>query len=347
MIMEKKLFKILFRCDSSSDIGLGHLIRCLTVAEELQKQHQIVFATMKNDTNLYIKDKNFTTFLKEKDESEEAFLERIKSILKPNILVLDKKYPYSIDCLKEFKQSNIRIVMLDNICPGLSVCDEIIFPNAHLDKNILKKYLSAERISQIKTGLEYIILRNEILDLKNKINHNLHNPPNILVTTGGTDPEGVLLKLIPWLKEMKFKANFLVLVGKAFKYKDELKKIIINLPDNFKVLPYSLEEFTKADIAICTFGVSIYEMIYLQIPTICISHSRENAKSVKILRERYNVIEDLGYFKDVTSKTLYGAITRLLTNKEYYKSVIKECDNLIDRKGAYRLGQLITGVENV
>lgn len=338
--------KIIFRCDASSDIGLGHLIRCLTVAKELQKQHQIIFATMKDDTNLYIEDKNFTTFLKEKDESEEAFLERIKSILKPNILVLDKKYPYSIDCLKEFKQSNIRTVMLDNICPGLSVCDEIVFPNAHLDKNVLKKYLSTGRINQVKTDPEYIILRNEILDLKNKINHNLHNPSNILVTTSGTDPEGILLKLIPWLKEMKLKANILILVGQAFKYKDELEKIIINLPDNFKILSYSLEKFLKADIVICTFGISIYEMIYLQIPTICISHSKENAKGAKILKKKYNIIEDLGYFKDVNLKTLYSAITRLLTNEEYYKNMVKECDNLIDGKGAYRLGQLITGGKN-
>jgi len=341
--MEKKLFKILFRCDASTDIGMGHLIRCLAVAEELQKQHQIIFATMKDDTNLYIKDKNFKTFLKEKDVSEEVFIERIKSILKPDILVLDKKYPYSIDCLKKFKQSNIRIVMLDNICPGLSECYEIIFPNAHLDKNILKKYLSAERISQVKTGLEYIILRNEILDLKNKINHNLHNPPNILVTTGGTDPEGILLKLIPWLKEMKLKANILILISQAFKYKDELKKIIINLPDNFKVLPYSLEEFKKADVAICIFGVSIYEMIYLQIPTICISHSRENAKSEKILKERYNVFEDLGYFKNITPNILYRAIMKLLADEKKSKILAKRCLNLIDGKGAKRVANITIG----
>ncbi len=311
------------------------------MANELQSQHQIIFATMKDDANLFIRDNNFAIFLKEKDESEEVFLERIKSVLKPDTVVLDKKYPYSIDCLKEFKQSNIRTVMFDNICPGLSECDEIIFPNAHLDKNILKKYLSSERINQVKAGPEYIILRNEILDLKNKINHNFHYPPNILVTTGGTDPEGVLLKLIPWLKEMKLKANFLVLVGKAFKYKDELKKIIINLPGNFKVLPYSLEEFKKADIVICTFGISIYEMIYLQIPTICISHSRENAKAAKILKERYNVFEDLGYFKNITPNILYSGITKLLTDNKHYKILVKRCDNLIDRKGTYRLGQLI------
>jgi spore coat polysaccharide biosynthesis predicted glycosyltransferase SpsG len=335
--------KIVFRCDASSDIGLGHLIRCLTVAKELQSQYQIIFATTKDDTNLYIKNNNFLIFLKAKDESEEVFLERIKSILKLDTIVLDKKYTYNIDCLKGFKQNNIRTVMFDNICPGLSECDEIIFPNAHLDKNILRKYLSPKQINQVKAGPKYVILRDEILALKDKINHNLHNPPNIMVTTGGTDPEGVLLKLIPWLKEMKLKANIFILIGQAFKYKDELKKTIINIPDNFQVLPYSLEEFLEADIVICTFGVSIYEMIYLQIPTICISHSKENAQGAKILKEKYKAIEDLGCFRDITLNTLYNTIARLLQDEKYYKSFTLECENLFDNKGAYRVGQVIIG----
>jgi spore coat polysaccharide biosynthesis predicted glycosyltransferase SpsG len=335
--------KIVFRCDASPDIGLGHLIRCLAVAKELQKQNQIIFATTKDDMISYIKEVGFRIIFKEKDETEEKYLKRLNNIIYSNIVVIDKKYLYSIESLNDFKQNNIRIVMLDNICPGLSECDEIIFPNAHLDKNVLKKYLLAERINQVKTGPEYIILRDEILALKEKFNNNLHNPLKIIVTTGGTDPEGVLLKLIPWLKEMNLKANILILIGQAFKYKNELEKIIINLPDNFKVLPYSLEEFIKVDIVICTFGVSIYEMIYLQIPTICISHNRENTQSTKILKERYNIFEDLGYYEKITSKILYSAITKLLNDKKYHKNILKRFENLIDGKGAYRVGQIIIG----
>ncbi len=335
--------KIIFRCDASPDIGLGHLIRCLAVAKELQRQDQIIFATTKDDTNSYIKEAGFEIFSQEKNEIEEDFLNRIRSILNPNIIVIDKKYPYSLNCLDHLKQNKSKIIMIDNICEDMSIADEIIFPNAHLDKNILKKYLSPEQINQVKTGPEYIILRDEILALKKKINCNLHNPPNIIVTTGGTDPEGVLLKLIPWLKEMNLKANFLILIGRVFKYKEELKRTIITLPDNFQILPYSLEEFKKADMVICTFGVTIYEMIYLQIPTICISHSRENAKSAKILKEKYEVIKDMGFIENINPQALYPVIIKLLKNKTYYKKIIHKCSNLIDGKGAKRIGKIITG----
>ncbi len=335
--------KIIFRCDASSDIGLGHLIRCLAVAEELHSQYQVIFATFKDNTNSYIKDKRFTIFLKEKEESEEVFLERIVSTLKPDILFLDMKYPYGLDCLKKFKRGNTRIVMLDNICPGLSECDEIVFPNAHLDKNLLRKYLSQEQINHVKTGFEYVILRDEILALKDKVRHDLYTPPNIVVTTGGTDPEGVLIKLIPWVKEMNLKANILILVGQSLKFQNELEYLMDNLSDNFHVMPHSLPELIKGDIVICTFGVSIYEMIYLKIPTICISHNLENASSAKILKERYGVIEDMGYIKEINPQNLYMAITKLLTDKLYYVDMVRRCSNLIDGKGTKRVGKIIVG----
>ena len=337
--------KIIFRCDASSDIGLGHVIRCLAVAKELRRSNHIIFATAEDDTNSYIGDSNFEFFLKGRDETEEVFLDRVGSILKPDVFVIDKKYPYSQTILNRLKQNGIKIVMIDNICDGLSASDEVVFPAAHTDITLLREYLSQERITRVKTGPEYVILRDDILELKDRVRHDLHVPPNIVVTTGGTDPEGVLLNLITWLKEMDLEANILILVGQAFKFQDELEYLVDALPDNFCVMPYSLQDLIKGDIVICTFGVSIYEMIYLQIPTICISHSRENAEGARILKERYGVIEDMGYMKDMNPQRLYVAIARLLTDKAYYMDMVERCGNLIDREGAKRVGQMIVGGE--
>lgn len=356
--------RIVFRCDSSSDIGLGHVVRCLAVAKELKGENNIIFATTEDNTNSYIRDKKFEIFIKTIDEPEEVFLVRLNSILKPDVIVIDKKYSYSGRCLNDLKQDKTKIVMLDNVCEGLSASDEVIFPAAHLDPKLLEIYLPQDQLAHVKTGPEYIILRDEILELKNlsfkktflalpkkyytlypiKNVHASHTPPNIVVTTGGTDPEGVLLKLIPWLKEMDLAANILVFVGQAFKYKKELEPLIGNLPDNCRVMQYSLQELVKGDIAICTFGVSIYELIYLQIPTICISHSVENAYCARILKDRYGVIVDMGNIKDINPQDLYAAITELLTDGIYYKNMVERCDNFIDGEGAKRVGQMIIGV---
>ena len=340
----KNKMRIVFRCDSSSDIGLGHVVRCLSVAKEL-KSHNVVFASAEDPTNSLINEACFELFLKDDDEAEETFLTRMSTVLEPDVIAIDKKYLYQSTFLNRFRQnkSNKKIVMIDNICEGMSAADEIIFPTAHLDKKLLRKYLSQKQIDHVKTGPEYVILRDEILALKDQISHNLHTPPNIVVTTGGTDPEGVLLRLIPWLKDMNLDANVILLVGQAFKFKDELDNLIGDLPDNFSVMPYSLQELIKGDLVICTFGVSIYEMIYLQIPTICISHSLENANGAKILKERYGVIEDMGHVDNIDTGMLFMTISRLLTDKESYSNLSKRCDSLIGEDGAVRLEQVIVG----
>ncbi len=104
-----------------------------------------------------------------------------------------------------------------------------------------------------------------------------------------------------------------------------------------------MEEFLEADIVICTFGVSIYEMVYLQIPTICISHSKENAFVARTLKERYGVIEDLGFIENITPQNMHLLIKKLLKNKTYYQKIIRKCNNLIDEKGAERIREIIAG----
>jgi len=340
IVNEKSKKKIVFRCDASSEIGLGHVIRSLAVAKELQEKNKIIFASAVDQTNSYIREYDFEIFSKNDNENEETFLTRAITKLHPDVLFIDKKYSYDSAFLNELKKNNVKIMMMDNLCEGLSACDEIVFHSLHFDENLLKEYLSQEKIAHVKMGPKYIILRNEILSLKNKIERDLHNPPNIIVTTGGSDPKGVLIKIIKWLKEINLPANIYLLVGHAFKFKDQLEDIKENLPDNFRVVPYSPQEIIKADIVICTFGVTIYEMIYLQIPTICISHTVENANDSKIINEKYGVIKDMGYIDDINSGDLNIAIRNIMQEDKHQK-MVERCDNIIDGMGAKRVGEKI------
>ena len=217
--------KIVFRCDGSSEVGLGHLIRSLAVAKELQERNKIIFASTIDQTNSYIKEYDFEIFSKNDNENEETFLTRAITKLHPNVLFIDKKYSYESVFLNKLKKNNVKIIMMDNLCEGLPACDEIVFHNLYVDENLLKEYLPQEKIAHVKMGPKYIILRNEILSLKNKIERDLHNPPNIIVTTGGSDPKGVLIKIIKWLKEINLPANIYLLVGHAFKFKNQLDEI--------------------------------------------------------------------------------------------------------------------------
>jgi len=286
---------VIFRCDSSSEIGLGHLSRCIAIAKEIKKDNNVIFATIPDKTNTIIKNEDFGIFLKE-SETEEDFLLRSVNEIKPNIMVLDKKYSYKKDIIQQLKNFGVKIIIMDHICDGISEADEVIFPNAHLDKKLLNNYLSKKQIENVKSGPEYVIIRDEILDLKReklKSIKSIHDPPVVVITTGGSDPRGVLIKILPWLMEGNFNAEFRVLIGESFQQRDKLESIIHDMPNNFRILDYSPREFINADIVICTFGVTVYEMIYLQIPTICIAHTIQNDYACRILHKKIPLIKNI------------------------------------------------------
>ncbi len=67
----------------------------------------------------------------------------------------------------------------------------------------------------------------------------------------------------------------------------------------------------------------------------------------KIIEERYEIIEDIGFIGNLNPQNLYLVIKKLLENKTYYKKIIHKCDNLFDGKGAKRIGKIIVGGKNV
>lgn len=325
--------KIILRFDASVDVGFGHLYRMLSLEEYLKKENYILCGINSDDYTRKVLKKENIPFIEQGMNSKEDFVDTIIDYEKPDIVVFDQKYDYKKEDIIRWK-NKARLISIDYIGKDYQLMDKIIMPNAHFEES---KY---SEFNNIVFGPEYTIINKSILKLNPKISFP-KKVKNVVVTTGGTDPEGVLLKLIPWLKEMNLKANILILVGQSFKFQNELERLKGTLPDNFRVVPYSLPELIKGDIVICTFGVSIYEMIYLRIPTICISHNLENASGAKILKERYGVIEDMGYFKDINPQNLYMTITRLLTDNIYYMNIVERCDNLIDGKGAKRVAQII------
>ena len=327
--------KIILRFDASVDVGFGHLYRMLSLEEYLKRENYILCGINSDDyTKKFLKKENIP-FIEQGMNSKEDFVDKIIDYEKPDIVVFDQKHDYKKEDIIRWK-NRTRLISIDYIGKDYQLMDKIIMPNAHFEES---KY---SEFNNIVFGPEYTIINKSILKLHPKISFP-KKVKNIVVTTGGTDPKGVLIKLIFWLKEMNLKANILILVGQAFKFQNELKHLMSNLPNNFHVMPYSLQELIKGDIVICTFGVTIYEMIYLQMPTICISHTMENAKGAKILKERFEVIEDVGFIEDITPRDLYMRITKLLTDKMHYSDIIKRCDSLIDGNGAKRVGEVIVG----
>ena len=273
---------VILKLKASEDIGLGHLSRMITLGWILKDaKTDVIFAI--NDfeyAKKRLKDEGFS-FEVNRFNSDEIFIDFLTEKYRPNVVVVDEKYQYSVNDIKRW-QKHTRFISLDFIGEGYEICDKMVIPNAHFEE---EKY---PNFNNIVWGWDWVLINKEVFKLKPK-NELPRKINKIVITTGGSDPTGMLLKFLDWLKGCK--REILILVGDAFKDKDKLKSL--NLPANFKISPYHPSRLLEGDIALATFGVTIYELIYLNVTAICFGHTKENKEGCRTLGERCKMINPI------------------------------------------------------
>ena len=148
---------ILFRADSSSTIGTGHIMRDLVLATKY-KNADITFATQKLKGNINHKILKAGYKLKNlKSNSKKELVKLIKK-LHIDLLVIDH---YGIDYKKEKyikEKTGVKILSFDDTYEKHH-CDIVLNHNLGADK---KRYKSlVPTTCKIKCGAKYTLLRDE------------------------------------------------------------------------------------------------------------------------------------------------------------------------------------------
>lgn len=339
------VLSILFRCDGSPEIGLGHVVRCLALARELHGGYgcTVSFAVRKDDRACQMVQKRFFSIFRGADfyGTEAGFIDMAIAERRPDILVLDKKYSYDARDICRWREW-CRVVIIDNPCPGMTAADFVIFPVANVPDEIVNKHgWGKDGNAVLLHGPEYVIIPQHILAMP-AVSLGIESQKlRIVITTGGSDPKGVLLTLLEWLSEFPLKIDVLALAGQALANPMKLEELWPKLPSGIYIEPYKPEKLSTADIGICTFGITVYELMYLGVPVVSIAHSPENAADAALLAERHNCIIDLGFVGSLEKKRFFQTILSLLYKSNQRQTLSLNGKKLIDGKGVRRLAAMI------
>jgi len=324
--------KVVIKFKASEDVGLGHLYRSISLSEILRSVgYQVVCAI--NDFTLAKRELSAKSvrWLVNAFDSEEAFVDYLLAVEKPEVIVFDEKYEYRRSDLLRWK-SRARLVSIDFVGADYHLFDRILIPNAHF----INVYPA---LRNVLWGFEYVIINESV---RKKIPRD--EPPtgvnNIVVTTGGSDPEGVFFWLLDVFKGIHKNATFLV--GKAFKHRKDL--CLANVPRNVAVRPYSLDVLLEADVVVSLFGVTVYELIYLRIPTIVVAHTKENAVSACVLKERCGCVETLGFFRDIGIEVAREGIRDFIKDKSKLAEIFNR-ERLLKIGDATKIAAAVVGGE--
>jgi len=251
--------KILFRSDSSSFIGLGHVMRDLVLAEQFSKD-EVHFAAQELEGNINSQIPYPLHVLK--SNNLEELIELIIS-LHVNLLVIDH-YGIKYEDEKTIKEATgVKILSFDDTYEK-HYCDILLNHNISADASRYNELVPSH--CEIRCGGAYTLIRDEFKKEKKVQREKIYD---VVVAMGGADATHITL---PILKTLPKSLLVSVLTTSANAHLAELETYAkenahISLHVNTKEVAKLLHQ---SKLAIVTPSVMVHEVLFMDVPFIAI-----------------------------------------------------------------------------
>lgn len=327
--------KIIFRTMAGCNIGSGHLYRCISLAEAiktLEQNAKITFIINEESVNK-LKQHNFDFLISEHcDEKDLTLIEHIK----PDIIIFDS-YLADNKYLQHLAQI-AKLAVFDDNDNVYNFSRVSIIINGNIYANTLY-YPRRENIKYL-LGPKYLVMKKEYWYMDKMDLSHVDHDKTIMITTGSTDNNNVMMKFITHLKDADIKLK--VIIG-HFYTEEEINKIKdIALHKNTELVykPASLKEhILTSDLVISSAGSTVYEIWLLKKPLIIYTLAENQYKNSRALEE--HGVFNLGWFEHIRWDILPTSIANIYNNLTSYTQSIKHLYNMIDGHGAIRVAKFL------
>jgi UDP-2,4-diacetamido-2,4,6-trideoxy-beta-L-altropyranose hydrolase len=306
--------RVAFRVDASLDIGTGHIMRCLTLADALAASGaECRFICREHPGNLIeqIRSKGYCVHaLPSEADSPDAYdnagpdhaawlgchwetdAAQTKAILideAPNWLVADH---YALDVRWESALEGCygKLMVIDDVADRLHACDLL------LDQNLGREPEDYEALvpehCQRLIGPRYALLRPEFAALREYSLQRRQTPElkRLLITMGGVDQPNATGKVLEALKSCALPSDckITVVMGPAAPWLEPVRALASSMPWPTEVLvnvSNMAQIMANGDLAIGAAGSTSWERCCLGLPTLLITLAENQRAGAQALHQ--------------------------------------------------------------
>lgn len=342
--------QVYIRVDGNEIIATGHVMRCLSIAEQIRKTGaEVIFVTADDNPVSMIRERGFSvdvlgTIWNDLDKETEIICDYVVSH-KVKVMLLDS-YFVTREYLQKLSHYT-GIVYIDDL-------NQFVYPvHTLINYGVFtepKQYTDVYRSERMNTrffiGGQYIPLREEFAMGKYEVRETVRK---VLITTGGTDLyniTGALLQSV--IKNSELKAlEYHVIVGcfnqnreKLYELADESSNI--HLHDNVKNMA---EWMRSCDVAISAGGTTLYELCACGIPTICLEIADNQEGAIAWEENGYMLYAGNAYKnKDQCIRNSMDALLQYTKDYDERKRRSVKMQSLVDGYGARRIAEYVVGL---
>lgn len=346
--------KALFLVHGSKNIGMGHIMRTLSLASELQSRGIQVSYFSKYEQGLnVIRRHGFRTVKMPASElsswdfqygdpdelqSDLSFIKTETGGETLDVIVVDS-YNVTDYFFRELKKMTDCLVYIDDLNKFPYPVDILV------NGSVLGEEMRYERFTtdeQLLLGLKYNMVRPQFVQKqKRSFSRNIND---IFISTGGSDPCYMTGKILHWLLDdlILQNINYHVILGSGFP-DDMEEKYLFGSYDNifFYRSPSDMAcIMKKCDLAIVAGGSTVYELAVIGVPAMVFSYASNQDLHVEAL-ERYRIAKNIGKFDVIEKQMFLESVRGVLDDFDGRKKAIEHNRSLLDGKGCSRIADSI------
>lgn len=328
---------VLMRCDGGGALGLGHVSRCLALAEQLRDRQGlgVTFAMQEEAmAATRVAAAGFPVTSPERGEGEAAWIDRLIAETGARALVLDVRTDLAPTDVGRWRDAGIATLLIDDASPRRLAAHLAVYPP----------------VPQVR-DLDWFCYRGELLCGWEWVpmaplppaTPRRQGPARVLVTMGASDPAGLTLPAVRALGQNGIEAEVRVVIGPGVSDAAALKTGLresgcpLTLVENCSDLRPLMAE---TDLAVAAFGVTAYELAAMGVPAIHLCPTADHARSASAFA-RAGMAVNLGMFERGTDKALADAARGLLADAAARQRMATAGRSRLDGRGAMRLAALI------
>ncbi|MFH1727693.1 MAG: glycosyltransferase [Pseudomonadota bacterium] len=342
--MNNKSRKIIFRVDGGRvySVSLGHVFRCMALAEELMLFSEFEVSFMMKDYEdgvKVVKDKGYNIQVIDKDMGIDDQIKIIEAQC-PGLVVFDLFEMEFVD-LSILHDKGIKTVIIDDL--GNKMINSNVLINGSIAEE-MHQYFEKSDQTIYYIGPEYTILGSDFEKLpKRKIKKEVKQ---IMISMGGSDPTNLTVDIVNSLRNLNLSVKILIILGPASQKEFEVTATAEKGNCKFEVLRYVpniAQVMAESDIAITAGGRMALELAATGTPGIIIpSIEHEDIVSSKL--EEVNAVIKIDNFSCAKESELHDSIYKLVNEHELRVTMSRNCQNLIDGNGKSRVLKIIEDI---
>jgi len=331
--MSDKL-SVLFYISASNNIGLGHLVRCNSLAAattlpDCNPPYDIEFTFAAEDTEL----------AKEVTGEFYTVISPSEAILNSYDITICDYLELSLKKQHALKSNCKLLVGINDSDHGPFAFDMLLRPNVLG----LPKPVFENKTAEIYEGAEFTLLHPLYImgrqmddEFKTEFDERVDS---IVVCFGGSDPANLTMRTVEALTNALRECIVHIVTGAGYAHLDELKQLL-DKDKTFKFmhihnLPSLNPLLSGAKLAIISGGTLLYECCATGTPALTICQNQEQSDEADLFAAKGTAF-NLGVHSNVSIPDITIEAAKLMMNEELLSTMNKAGEGLIDGAGIVR-----------